>query len=135
MSTQSLEKTITRNSSKRKFRRSLSEIFNFSYGVHAKTVDTGKWDASIYSDPATFQAHLGHHFKCTCEIIEGKFTFFSVQDRTMTQYVRRILREMLQLKEANLLKGTTMKVFDLLLVNNQSLLKRFQFFRSFLYLV
>ena len=46
----------------------------------------------------------------------------------MTQYVRSILREMLQLKEANLLKGTTMKVFDLLLVNNQSLLKRFQFF-------
>ena len=70
-------------------------------------------EATIYSDdPATFQGHLAHHFKRACEIIEGKFTFFLFEDRTMTGYVRRILREILQLKEANLLKGTTMKVFE-----------------------
>ena len=79
---------------------------------------------------ATFQAQLTHHFKRAREIIDGKFTF-----PCMTGYARKILGEMLQLKEANLLKGTTMKVFDLLLVNNQSLIKRFQFFRSFLYLM
>ena len=30
----------------------------------------------------------------------------------MTGYAREILGEMLQLKEANILKGTTMKVFE-----------------------
>ena len=86
---------------------------SFSYGVHAKTVEAEKWEASIYSDdPAIFQAHLLHQFKRACEIIDSKFTFFSVQDRAMTGYAREILGEMLQLKEANLLKGTTMKVFE-----------------------
>ena len=86
---------------------------SFSYGVHAKTVETVKWEASVYShDPAIFQAHLLHQFKRACEIIDSKFTFFSVQDRAMTGYARKILGEMLQLKEANLLKGTTMKVFE-----------------------
>ena len=86
---------------------------SFSYGVHAKTVETVKWEASVYShDPAIFQAHLLHQFKRACEIIDSKFTFFSVQDGPMTGYAREILGEMLQLKEANLLKGTTMKVFQ-----------------------
>ena len=86
---------------------------SFSYGVHAKTVETEKWEASGYSnDPTIFQAHLLHQFKRACEIIDSKFTFFSVQDRAMTGYARKILGEMLQLKEANLLKGTTMKVFE-----------------------
>ena len=86
---------------------------SFSYGVHATTVETEKWEASVYSDdPAIFQAHLLQQFKRACEIIDGKFTFFSVQDRAMTGYARKILGEMLQLKEANLLKGTTMKVFE-----------------------
>ena len=78
---------------KRKFRRNLSEIFQ----LRSSCKDTGKWEASIYSDdPATFQAHLAHHFKRACEIIECKFTFFSVQDRTMTEYVRRILTEIVR---------------------------------------
>ena len=86
---------------------------SFSYGVHATTVEAEKWEASVYSDdPAIFQAHLLHQFKRACEIIDGKFTFFSVQDRAMTGYARKILGEMLQLKEANLLKGTTMKVLE-----------------------
>ena len=86
---------------------------SFSYGIHATTVETEKWEASVYSDdPAIFQAHLLHQFKRAFEIIDGKFTFFSVQDRAMTGYARKILGEMLQLKEANLLKGTTMKVLE-----------------------
>ena len=72
------------------FRRSLSEIL--SYGVHAKTVETDKWeDPHCYSDdPAIFQAHLLCQFQRACETIDGKFTFFSVQDRIMTGYAGRI---------------------------------------------
>ena len=64
---------------------------SFSYGVHAKTVETEKWEASVYSDdPAIFQANLLHQFKRACETIDGKFTFFSIQGRIMTGYTRRI---------------------------------------------
>ena len=86
---------------------------SFSYGVHTQTVITEKWEATVYTDdPAVFEAHLLHQFKLAREIIEGKFTFFSVQDRIMTPFARRALREILQLKEANLLNGETMKVYE-----------------------
>ena len=65
---------------------------SFSYGVHAKTVETYKWeDSHCHSDdPAIFQAHLLRQFKRACETIDGKFTFFSIQDRIMTGYAGRI---------------------------------------------
>ena len=86
---------------------------SFSYGVHTQTVITEKWEATVYADdPVAFEAHLLHQFKLAREIIEGKFTFFSVQDRIMTPFARRALREILQLKEANLLNGETMKVYE-----------------------
>ena len=86
---------------------------SFSYGIHTQTVMAEKWEATVYTDdPAVFEAHLLHQFKLARDIIEGKFTFFSVQDRIMTPFARRVLREILQLKEANFLNGATMKVFE-----------------------
>ena len=72
-----------------------------------------KWEVTVYTDdPAVFEAHLLHQIKLARDIIEGKFTFFSVQDRIMTPFARRVLWEILQLKEANFLNGATMKVFE-----------------------
>ena len=72
-----------------------------------------KWEATVYTDhPAVFEAHLLHQFKLARDIIEGKFTFFSVQDRIMTPFARRVLGEILQVKEANFLNGATMQVFE-----------------------
>ena len=86
---------------------------SFSYGVHTQTVKATKWEATVYTDdPAVFEAHLLHQFKLAREIIEGKFTFFSVQDRIMTPFARRVLGEMLLLKEANFLKDETMRVYE-----------------------
>ena len=86
---------------------------SFSYGIHTQTVMAEKWEATVYTDdPAVFEAHLLHQFKLARDIIEGKFTFFSVQDRIMTPFARRVLRKILQLKEANFLNGATMKVFE-----------------------
>ena len=86
---------------------------SFSYGVHTETVKATKWEATVYTDdPAVFEAHLLYQFKLAREIIEGKFTLFSVQDRIMTPFARRVLREMLQLKEANFLNDETMKVYE-----------------------
>ena len=86
---------------------------SFSYGIHTQTVMAEKWEATVYTDdPAVFEAHLLHQFKLARDIIEGKFTFFSVQDRIMTPFARRVLWKILQLKEANFLNGATMKVFE-----------------------
>ena len=86
---------------------------SFSYGVHTQTVKATKWEATVYTDdPAVFEAHLLYQFKLAREIIEGKFTFFSVQDRIMTPFARRVLGEILQLKEANFLNDETMKVYE-----------------------
>ena len=86
---------------------------SFSYGVHTETVKATKWEATVYTDdPAVFEAHLLYQFKLAREIIEGKFTFFSVQDRIMTPFARRVLGEILQLKEANFLNDETMKVYE-----------------------
>ena len=86
---------------------------SFSYGVHTQTVKATKWEATVYTDdPAVFEAHLLHQFKLARDIIEGKFTFFSVQDRIMTPFARRVLGQMLQLKEANFLNGETMRVYE-----------------------
>ena len=86
---------------------------SFSYGVHTQTVKATKWEATVYTDdPTVFEAHLLHQFKLAREIIEGKFTFFSVQDRIMTPFARRVLGQMLQLKEANFLNDETMKVYE-----------------------
>lgn len=86
---------------------------SFSYGVHTQTVKATKWEATVYTDdPAVFETHLLHQFKLAREIIEGKFTLFSVQDRIMTPFARRVLGEMLQLKEANFLNDETMKVYE-----------------------
>ena len=86
---------------------------SFSYGIHTQTVIAEKWEATVYTDdPAVFEAHLLHQFRLARDIIKGKFTFFSVQDRIMTPFARRVLWEILQLKEANFLNGATMKVFE-----------------------
>ena len=86
---------------------------SFSHGVHTQTVKAKKWEATVYTDdPAVFEAHLLYQFKLAREIIEGKFTFFSVQDRIMTPFARRVLGEILQLKEANFLNDETMKVYE-----------------------
>ena len=90
---------------------------SFSYGIHTQTVMAEKWEATVYTDdPAVFEAHLLHQFKLARDIIEGKFTFFSVQDRIMTPFARRVLWKILQLKEANFLNGATMKVFERLFI-------------------
>ena len=87
---------------------------SFSYGIHTQTVKAKKWEATtVYTDdPAVFEAHLLYQFKLAREIIEGKFTFFSVQDRIMTPFAQRVLGEILQLKEANFLNDETMKVYE-----------------------
>ena len=86
---------------------------SFSYGIHTQTVIAEKWEATVYTDdPAVFEAHLLHQFRLARDVIKGKFTFFSVQDRIMTPFARRVLWEILQLKEANFLNGATMKVFE-----------------------
>ena len=67
---------------------------------------------SLPDDTAVFEAHLLYQFKLAREIIEGKFTFFSVQARIMTPFARRVLGGILQLKEANFLNDETMKVYE-----------------------
>ena len=49
--------------------------------VCTQTVKATKWEATVYTDdPAAFEAHLLYKFRIAREIIEGKFTFFSVHD-------------------------------------------------------
>jgi len=80
---------------------------SFSHGVHAKTVNSELWEATVYTnDPAVFEDHLLHQFKRASEIIEGNFLFLSVQDTAMTACVRRVLGEILQLKEVYVYNGT-----------------------------
>ena len=88
---------------------------SLSHGVYAPTVDTKIWQATFYTDdPVIFEAHLLHQFKRACEVIEGKFTFFTIQDNNMTPFARRVLEDMLQLKDANVsfINGSTMKIYE-----------------------
>ena len=54
---------------------------SLSHGVYAQRVNTKIWQAIFYTvDPVIFEARLLHQFKRACEVIEGKFTFFTVQN-------------------------------------------------------
>ena len=81
---------------------------SISYGVHAQRENTKIWEATVYSDdPAIVGAHLLHHLKRAGEIIKDDFTCFTVQDKTMTDCVRGVLHETLQLKEVKSIYGTS----------------------------
>ena len=60
----------------------------------------------------TFEAHILHQFKRACEAIDGKFTFFTFQDQSMTECVKRVLRDTLQLKQVRCDSNETMKLFE-----------------------
>ena len=86
---------------------------SFSHGVYAQRVKTVEWQATAYTDdPTTFEAHILHQFKRACEAIDGKFTFFTFQDQSMTECVKRVLRDTLQLKQVRCDSNETMKLFE-----------------------
>ena len=86
---------------------------SFSHGVYAQRVKTVEWQATAYTDdPTIFKAHILHQFKRACEVIDGKFTFFTFQDQSMTECVKRVLRDTLQLKQVRFDSNETMKLFE-----------------------
>ena len=86
---------------------------SFSHGVYAKRVKTVEWQATAYTDdPTIFEAHILHQYKRACEVIDGKFTFFTFQDQSMTECAKRVLRDTLQLKQVRFDSNETMKLFE-----------------------
>ena len=93
----------------------IGSLRSFSYGVHTQTVKATKWEAKVYTDdPAVFEAHLQYKFRIAREIIEGKFTFFSVQDRIMTPFDRRVRggTSNIAAERGQFLNDETMKVYE-----------------------
>lgn len=86
---------------------------SFSHGIFAQRVIFSEWIATVYTDdPALFEAHLLHHLKRAREVIKGRFTFFTFQDKSMTACARRVLGEVMQLKEANVNNNETIKLYE-----------------------
>ena len=72
-----------------------------------------EWQAKVYTDDShLFEAHLLHKFKRACELIPGKFTFFTFQDKSMTAVARRVLEDKLQLEMVNVYNNEVMKVYE-----------------------
>ena len=87
---------------------------SFSFGAFSPREKFQLWQVSVYTkDPVLFEAHLVHQFKRACEAINGDFIFVSFQDKSLTQTVRKVMEEQLQLKEhASYMKLETMKLFE-----------------------
>ena len=86
---------------------------SFSHGIYAQRVKAVEWQATVYTDdPHHFEAHLLHQYKCACELIHGKFTFFTFQDKSMTAVARRVLEDKLQLEMVNVYNNEIMKVYE-----------------------
>jgi len=88
---------------------------SFSHGVYAQRTESTEWLATVYTDnPALFKAHLLHQFKRACEVIQGKFTFFTFQDRHMTALTRNVLGNMVGLKEVNIFNfgNAPLRIFE-----------------------
>lgn len=75
---------------------------SFSHGFYAQRVDAVEWLATFHTDdPDLFKAHLLRHFQRACEVIQGKFSFFTFQNKSMTPLARSVLGNTLQLKEVD----------------------------------
>ena len=86
---------------------------SFSHGIYAQRVKAAEWQATVYTDdPHHFEAHLLHQFKRACELIQGKFTFFTFQDKSMTAVARMVLEDKLQLEKVNVYDNEVMKIYE-----------------------
>ena len=83
---------------------------SFSHGICAQRVKVVEWQTTVYTDdPYHFEAHLRRQFQCASELIQGKFTFVTFQDKSMTALARMVLEEKLQLNKTNVYNS---KVFE-----------------------
>ena len=87
---------------------------SFSHGVHAQRVNAVEWLATVHTDdPALFEAHLLHQFQRGCEVTQGKqFIFFTFQDKSMTAFTKRVLGDMLHLKEFKFITSEPLGIFE-----------------------
>ena len=90
-----------------------SEPRSCSHGVLVQKAKAVEWLATVYSDdPVLFESHVLHHFKHACEVIPGKFTFGSFQVKSETPYARRVLTDVLNLKEVYPFNDEPLRVYE-----------------------
>ena len=70
-----------------------------SFGVMSRRVKYVYWSVAVYtSEPVLYEAHLLHHFKRACKVIDDDFIFKLVQDEGLINHGKRVLQEQLQLE-------------------------------------
>ena len=86
---------------------------SFSHGICSRRVKAVVWQATVYTDdPEHFKAHLLHQFQLACELIQGEFTFFAFQDKSMTAVAKELLGNKLRLKDLDLFGNQPLKLYQ-----------------------
>ncbi len=84
-----------------------------SFGVLSPRVKCVHWSVTVYtSDPVLYEAHLLHQFKRACEVVKGDFSFDTFQDKSFTNYGRRVLQKRLQLELDEEMSKMSVKLYE-----------------------